>query len=252
MFPRYCTRTLRAHHGPVNQVQFNSTGNYCLSCGQDGTLKLWNPHRAEIAGSGTGALLVKTYAGFHHKGALSSAICEDNGKFASCGNDKNALLWDVATGKVIRKFWDHGGRVNCVALNSTTQGGESVLVTGCYDTCVRVFDLKSRNSRPIQTLDYGKDSITDLIVSDHQIIASDVHGFVNYYDIRHGKRLCDQLQAPVSSMALSHDGKCMLYCCLDSSLQLIEAASGDHMIDYKGTKDAMVVVVCCLRAIHLT
>lgn len=176
MFPRHCTRTIRGHNGPVNSVQFNSDGSYCLSCGQDGTLRLWNPHRPEIEGTGTGGLLVKTYGPLHHKGALGSAICSDNSRFASCGNDNTALFWDVATGQVLRKFWDHSGRVNCVCLNSATQGDESVLISGSYDTHVRAFDLRSHNSRPIQTLTGGRDSITSVVATGHQIVASDVHG----------------------------------------------------------------------------
>lgn len=37
---------LRGHEGGVLAVRFNSDGNYCLSCGKDRTLRLWNPHRS--------------------------------------------------------------------------------------------------------------------------------------------------------------------------------------------------------------
>eukprot|EP00750_Incisomonas_marina_P005543 INCI14006.1.p1 GENE.INCI14006.1~~INCI14006.1.p1 ORF type:complete len:239 (+),score=23.40 INCI14006.1:258-974(+) len=234
MYPRHCTRTLRGHTGPVNGVQFNRTGDYCLSCGQDGTLRLWNPHRPGLDGSHSGGLLVKAFGGMHQKGALDTAICRDNSKFASCGNDNTALLWDVTSGQVLRKFWDHSGRVNCVAFNSRSPGDESVLVTGCYDTQVRAFDLRARNSRPIQQLAGGHDSITSLVVTDYQIIAGDVHGVVNYYDLRKGTRTSDQLLAPVSSIALSNDGNCLLVSCLDSTLQLVEVATGEPMMTYKG------------------
>jgi mitogen-activated protein kinase organizer 1 len=32
---------------------------------------------------------------------------EDNGRFVSCGADKLVFLWDVTTGKTIRKFQGH-------------------------------------------------------------------------------------------------------------------------------------------------
>jgi WD40 repeat protein len=50
--PRREARDLAGHEGAVLAVRFNRDGNYCLSCGKDRTLRLWNPH--------TGAL-VKTY-----------------------------------------------------------------------------------------------------------------------------------------------------------------------------------------------
>lgn len=67
---------LSGHQGPVRAVRFNSklwfgggfpnnahlhgrstfaeNGNYCLSCGSDKTLRLWNPHKG---------LCIKTYMG---------------------------------------------------------------------------------------------------------------------------------------------------------------------------------------------
>ena len=36
---------LKGHEGGVLAARFNSDGNYCLSCGKDGTIRLWNPHR---------------------------------------------------------------------------------------------------------------------------------------------------------------------------------------------------------------
>ena len=50
--PRSESQTLSGHEGAVLAVRFNRDGNYCLSCGKDRTVRLWNPH--------TGAL-VKTY-----------------------------------------------------------------------------------------------------------------------------------------------------------------------------------------------
>ncbi len=35
-------------------IQFAENGNYCLTCGSDKTLRLWNPHKG---------LCIKTYMG---------------------------------------------------------------------------------------------------------------------------------------------------------------------------------------------
>jgi len=49
---------LKAHVGPVLAVRFNRDGNYCLTCGQDRLIKLWNPSKG---------LVVKTYVGHGHE-----------------------------------------------------------------------------------------------------------------------------------------------------------------------------------------
>jgi hypothetical protein len=69
-------------------------------------------------------------------------------------------------------------------------------------------------------------------------------GVVNSYDIRKACRTADQLLAPVACISLSNDGNCLLASCLDSSLHLVEAATGEHMMTYKGAS------IVCLRPIH--
>lgn len=96
------------HEGPVRAVRFNTDGNYCLTCGSDKTLRLWNPHK------GT---LLKTYMG-HGYEVLDAVASSENDKLASCGADKMVVLWDVATGKSVRKFRGHLS-VSCLFLTTT-------------------------------------------------------------------------------------------------------------------------------------
>ena len=91
------TRNLEGHQGAVRAVRFNYDGNYCLTCGSDKLLKLWNPYK------GT---LLKTYSG-HGYEVLDAAGSSDNSRLASCGADKTVIQWDVATGQIIRRFRGH-------------------------------------------------------------------------------------------------------------------------------------------------
>lgn len=43
--PRKEASVLKGHEGAVLAARFNGDGNYCLSCGKDRTIRLWNPHR---------------------------------------------------------------------------------------------------------------------------------------------------------------------------------------------------------------
>lgn len=45
---------LKGHEGAVLAVRFNKDGKYCLSCGKDRSLRLWNPHKG---------IHIKTYNG---------------------------------------------------------------------------------------------------------------------------------------------------------------------------------------------
>lgn len=71
---------------------------------QDQTVQLWNPHRG---------LHIKTYRG-HGYEVRDVAVLRDNSQFATGGGDREIFLWDVASGRTIRRFRGHEKMVNAV------------------------------------------------------------------------------------------------------------------------------------------
>jgi WD40 repeat protein len=53
---------------------------------------------------------------------------KDNSKFASCGGDRQVMVWDVMTGEISRRFTGHLGKVNAVAFNSDS----TILASGIF------------------------------------------------------------------------------------------------------------------------
>jgi WD40 repeat protein len=58
----------------------------------------------------------------------SSGYCDqlmcrthDNAKFASCGGDKVVFIWDVPSGKILRRLSGHFGKINALAFNTDAQ-----------------------------------------------------------------------------------------------------------------------------------
>ncbi|XP_063787242.1 WD repeat domain-containing protein 83 isoform X3 [Pseudophryne corroboree] len=119
--PRCLQRRLTCNQGAVRAVRFNVDGNYCITCGSDKSLKLWNPHKGTM---------LKTYSG-HGYEVLDAAGSLDNSQLCSCSSDKTVILWDVAQGLMVRKFRGHAGKVNCVQFNE-----ESTVVISGPITCV--------------------------------------------------------------------------------------------------------------------
>lgn len=99
--------------GAVRAVRFSVDGAYCLTCGSDRKLKLWNPYRG---------VTLKTYGGHGDEVMDSSASC-DSSQIVSCGLDKSVILWDVATGTPVRRLRGHAGPVNTVRISE-----ESILL----------------------------------------------------------------------------------------------------------------------------
>ncbi|XP_048473880.1 WD repeat domain-containing protein 83 [Rhincodon typus] len=232
-FPRTRLRSFPSGQRAVRAVRFNVDGNYCLTCGSDKTLKLWNPHR------GT---LLKTYSG-HGYEVLDAAGSCDNSQICSCGSDKTVVLWDVATGQLVRKFRGHGGKVNCVQFNEES----TVIVSGSIDTSVRCWDCRSRTSQPIQILDEAKDGISSVKVSDHEILSGSVDGRVRRYDLRMGQLFADFIGSPITSVCFSKDSQCTLSSSLDSTLRLLDKETGELLGEYTGHRNTDCKLDCCFN-----
>jgi len=233
--PTRADKLLKGHSGTVLTVKFNVEGNYCLSGGQDKIIRLWNPHKA---------ICIKTYPG-HGYEVTDIAVSMDNSRFASCGGDRSPFLWDVSTGRVIRKFRGHESTVNCVRFNKV-QEENTTLVSASYDRSVRIWDLKSNSIDPIQTLSEAKDSVTSLFLTDYEIISGSVDGKIRNYDIRAGILRVDVVNQPITSINLSHDGNCILVGCLNNSVRLIDKSSGELLSTYLGHKNTTYKIDSCL------
>lgn len=220
--------------GAVRAVRFNVDGTYCLTCGSDKSVKLWNPHRH---------LLLKSYIG-HGYEVLDAQSSSDNSQLCSCSMDKTVMVFDVATGKSLRKYRGHAGTVNCVRYNEDS----SLVISGSIDCSVKLWDQKSRKMEPVQVLDEAKDSVTCLQVSDHEILTGSADGRIRRYDIRQGKLYADMIGKPVSSVTFTRDGQCVLVSTLDGSLKLMDKDSGEMLNEYTGHKNNDYRIDSCLNS----
>jgi mitogen-activated protein kinase organizer 1 len=236
--------TLSGHHdGPVLAVRFNSSGSYCLSCGRDRTVKLWNPHKGTC---------IKSYAG-HGYDVRDADVTRDNSKFASCGGDRQVFLWDVSTGHIIRKFRGHNGPINSLIFSNNND----ILVTGGYDQTVSVWDCRSRSIDAIQSMKPFKDSVSsvtmpqdggdgDNISSSNIIIAGSIDGTIRQFDIRAGELTTDTTTIPITTVATTSDGKLIAAACLDDSIRLLDAPQGILLNKYTGGHSAASCKMeCC-------
>ena len=118
--------------------------------------------------------------------------------------------------------------MNAVALG----GGGDVVVTGGYDQSVRAWDTRSNSFDAIQTVAPFKDSVTSVLLDAHVITAASVDGTMRAFDCRAGRCRTDTLGAPVTVLAPSGDGACVLAALAASRLRLLDRASGALLADY--------------------
>lgn len=230
--PQHLHRRLQCNQGAVRAVRFNADGNYCITCGSDKSLKLWNPHKGTM---------LKTYSG-HGYEVLDAAGSCDNSQLCSCSSDKTVILWDVAQGQVVRKFRGHAGKVNCVAFNEES----TVIISGSIDSSIRCWDGRSRRPEAIQILDEAKDGISSIKVSDHEILAGSVDGNLRRYDLRAGELCADYVGSPITCVSFSQDSQCLLASSLDSCLRLLDKDTGELLGEYSGHQNTSYKLDSCL------
>ncbi|HLW67982.1 MAG TPA: serine/threonine-protein kinase [Gemmataceae bacterium] len=132
-------RTFNGHGNDVRRVIFSPDGQRALSASWDGTMRLWNVNTGqEIRQFGPGQYYVEgirfTLDG---RWGISS---EGPGRFnpnQSIGNDHGICVWDLESGRLIRRLGGIQGKVLEVSLSPD---GKRVLFA-CQDKCVRLWDL---------------------------------------------------------------------------------------------------------------
>lgn len=246
--------------GSVNVVRFTRDGNYCLSGGDDRVVRLWNPHKDDPAADSAGkALLIKKYDGTHGYSILDVAVSHDNARFASCGVDKSVFLWDVTSGRVVRRIQHHAQKVNALEMNDDS----TVLLTASYDQTVCIWDLRSNMRDPIQTLADFKDSVTSLARTECSILAGSVDGCLRTYDLRKGLLHTDSFPGEcITCVRTTHDKKCAVSMCMalsDANLgraavqpgagakvRLSDIATGRLVKSYAGHRHNTYKSECCV------
>ncbi|KAG8788123.1 hypothetical protein FRC15_006087 [Serendipita sp. 397] len=222
--PRDVLQRMTGHTGPVHVVSYSKgAATYCLSGGQDRSIRLWNP----ITGKE-----IKRYDA-HGYEVLSVTCSHDNAKLASGGGDKSLFYWDVATGQTIRRISGHLGRINTVAFNEDA----SVVVSGSFDATVKIWDLKAQARSPIQSLDEARDAIQTLYVGTQEIVSGSVDGHFRTYDLRKGQLTSDYLGHPVTSIVPTKDLQTLLVTTLDGKIRLMDRKTGQCLNTFKGHKN---------------
>ncbi|XP_046469083.1 WD repeat domain-containing protein 83 [Neodiprion pinetum] len=212
--------SIECKQGAVRAVRFNVDGSYCLTCGSDKKVKLWNPYRS---------VALKTYGG-HANEVLDACASCDSSQVVSCGMDKSVIVWDVATGNPVRRLRGHAGPVTTVRFNEES----TMAISGSHDNSVMCWDIRSRSQDPVQTLREAKDTVSSIRVTDHEILAASYDSRIRRYDIRIGELLVDYVGEAATCASFTRDGQCIVISCGDGVIRLMDKDTGELLGEFTG------------------
>jgi WD40 repeat protein len=216
---------LGGHSAQVNCVAFSPNGRLALSVGLDQSVRLWNV----VAG-----MPVRQFQGVDES-AWGVAFSPDNtealtggggvwkdGKW-TVGQDFGLHLWNVRTGKELRRFTGHAAHVNQVVF---TPDGRHAL-SGSNDHTLRFWDLATgetlhtfRTQALVQALAISPDGRLGL--------SGGWDGGMSLWDLATGQevRRFEGHTEPVMSVAFAPDGKGGLSGSLAGSMLLWDVGGG--------------------------
>jgi WD40 repeat protein len=201
--------------------------------------------------------IVKTYEGHKHY-VWSIALSADGKQLYSAGGafkkdgkpvdkdnkptdspDWSIRVWDVESGKEIKKFEGHTGLIQSVALSPSG----NLLVSSSDDLTLRVWDVKS--GKELKQLPVPQTGINSAVFrSESQIIAGDRINAVRIYDVETSKELKSLFGhiGAIYHVAASADGKRALSSGFDGSIRLWDLDTGSPLAVFGGHLDSVSII----------
>ena len=213
---------LSGHRGYVKDLVFSADGSRIASCGDDGTVRVWDwSEKSEllrIDGDGTPVQSVS----FSPNGQFFATAAGDDSRLSQKGR---VLLWDAVSGEKVRNFPEHQRAATSVCFSAT---GE-FLLSGAFDERVHVADVFTGASRGFFGAHSRPVNAIALLADDRIAISGSGGRFqgkneIKFWDPVEGTEWAsiEPHKGKINDLAVSADGQMLVTASDDKTVALID------------------------------
>lgn len=208
--PKNYALKLVGHSLDITACAYNDSGNCLFTAGGDTLIKVWDPSQG---------LERKAFRGLVHP-ALSVDISIGTELVLAGSADKTALVWKVATGRLMHTLTGHTGQVTAGKFLST----KKMAATGSQDRTIKLWDVEKGFAVKTLVTYSGCHSVA-LSHEDSLLASGHYDGTVRFWSPSNGESIAaitTHEQASITSISISNDGLHILTSGNDNRIAVID------------------------------
>lgn len=234
---------LEGHESAVTTVVCSTDGKMIVSSGYDSCIRVWNAFTGEQC---------KTFVG-HADWVSAVDLSADGVTVASVSDDETVRLWSVASGQerarldfatVAGKKHDVNNDEPCIGAVAFSPDS-STLATACYDTVVRIWDIKTGK---VQRILQGHTHWVRTIAFSRKgnVVATGAgDGVIKLWDVSEGdeiREIQDDKTTCVNVVKISPDGNTLASGSLDGCIRFWNMKTGNliYCLDEHDEHDCVI------------
>jgi WD40 repeat protein len=220
--------------GCVYSVAVAADGKTCFTAHHDGTIRKWRLPPVPGAGKASGAsvepparLEFEEVQRFHHGAYVGTVALSPDGKLALTEDSRIIRVWEIQSGKELRRFEGHTSQVQEMVFTSDSKRVLSVSRDG---TC-RLWEVDTGVELRCFEGHQGQVWGAALLTGDEQALTGGHDNMLRLWKLDTGKEIrCVEAPTIVSSLAVSADGTRALSCGNDKVLRLWDLTTHEQLL----------------------
>jgi WD40 repeat protein/tetratricopeptide (TPR) repeat protein len=226
---------LRGHMSCVCSVALSPDGARIASCGDDGTIRIWDASK--------GQELMTLYGKFEWINSM--AFSPDRKNIALANTDGAVELWDVMIGEKVITLGGH--EIETAGVAFSPDGRQ--IISGGSDKTIRIWDVNSGAELMALRGHKGVVTCVSLNPEGKRIISGGDDGTIKLWDAVTGKEIITLRghSQPVACISYDRTGRLILSGSFDNTIKVWNAETGEELTTLRGHNDMVLSALFSLN-----